>query len=173
VRLDGGDVIIAHLYVERRVDPLNLFLRQSDDDRAIAAACDYGQAIKDLAASNIFPGDLLTKNFGVTRRGRVVFYDYDELCFLTECNFRRLPEPRSYDEEIAGEPWFSVGENDVFPEEFPNFLCFPDRARQALFERHGDLFDAQFWRNLQEKLQAGVLPEIFPYAEERRLIPPA
>jgi isocitrate dehydrogenase kinase/phosphatase len=169
VRLDGDDVFIAHAYVERRVRPLNLFFAECDEAAAIGATCDYGQAIKDLAASNIFPGDLLTKNFGVTRRGRVVFYDYDELCFIIDCNFRALPQSRSYEEEISAEPWFSVRENDIFPEEFPQFLAFPQRAREALMQRHGDLFRPEFWRQTQEKLREGELPEVFPYAPERRL----
>jgi isocitrate dehydrogenase kinase/phosphatase len=169
VRLDGENVIIAHAYVERRVRPLNLFFAQSDAEAAIRAACDYGQAIKDLAASNIFPGDLLTKNFGLTRHGRVVFYDYDELCFLTDCNFREMPQAKSYEEEMSAEPWFSVRETDVFPEEFPNFLAFPEPAREVLMKRHGDLFQPAFWRATQEKLRAGDLPELFPYAQERRL----
>jgi isocitrate dehydrogenase kinase/phosphatase len=169
VRIDGRDVVIAHAYVERRVRPLNLFFAEADEEAAIAAACDWAQSIKDLAASNIFAGDLLTKNFGVTRRGRVVFYDYDELCWLTDCNFRVLPQSRSYDEEMSAEPWFSVRPNDIFPEEFPNFLYFPGPAREALFARHGDLFRPDFWHGVQKKLRAGELPEIPPYAEERRL----
>jgi isocitrate dehydrogenase kinase/phosphatase len=169
VRPDGSDVVIAHAYVERRVRPLNLFFAECDEDAAIAAACDWGQSIKDLARSNIFAGDLLTKNFGLTRRGRVVFYDYDELCWLTDCHFREMPAARNYDEEISAEPWFSVRPNDIFPEEFPNFLFFPESAREALFERHGDLFRPEFWRGVQEELRAGDLPEILPYAWERRL----
>ena len=172
VRLEGDDVIIGHAYVERRVRPLNLFLREAAHDAAIAAACDYGQAIKDLAASNIFPGDLLTKNFGVTRRRRVVFYDYDELCFLTDCNFREMPQARTYEEEIAAEPWFSVRDNDIFPEEFPAFLAFPEAAREALMEQHRDLFRPEFWRGMQQKFRAGELPEVFPYVAERRLVVP-
>ncbi len=140
VRIDGRDVVIAHAYVERRVRPLNLFFAEANEEAAITAACDWGQSIKDLAKSNIFAGDLLTKNFGVTRRGRVVFYDYDELCWLTDCNFRDMPQAKSYDEEMSAEPWFSVRPNDIFPEEFPRFLYFPGPAREALFERHGDLF---------------------------------
>jgi isocitrate dehydrogenase kinase/phosphatase len=169
VRIEGEDVLIAHAYVERRVRPLNLLFRECDESTAIAAACDYAQSIKDLAASNIFAGDLLTKNFGLTRRGRVVFYDYDELCLLTDCNFRELPQSRSYEEEMSAEPWFSVREGDIFPEEFPRFLAFPEPARVALMERHGDLFRPEFWRGVQEELRAGHLPEILPYTEERRL----
>ena len=169
VRVEGGDVLIAHAYVERRVRPLNLLFRECDEATAIAAACDYAQSIKDLAASNIFAGDLLTKNFGLTRRGRVVFYDYDELCPLTDCNFRALPQSRSYEEEMAAEPWFSVRPNDIFPEEFLRFLSFPEPALTVLMERHGDLFRPEYWRGVQEELRAGHLPEILPYAEERRL----
>jgi len=169
VRTDQGDVVIGHAYVERRVRPLNLLFRECDEETAIAAACDYAQSIKDLAASNIFAGDLLTKNFGLTRRGRVVFYDYDELCLLTDCNFRDLPQSRSDEEEMAAEPWFSVRPNDIFPEEFLRFLSFPKPALARLLERHGDLFQAQYWRGVQEELRAGHWPEILPYAEERRV----
>ncbi len=169
VRVEGDDVMISHAYVERRIKPLNLFFRNADEIESATAAIDYGQAIKDMAASNIFPGDLLTKNFGVTRTGRVVFYDYDELCFLTDCNFRDLPKATTYEEEISAEPWFSVRANDIFPEEFPRFLSLPGPARTALFERHADLFGADFWRGVQQKLRDGELPEIFPYKAERRL----
>jgi isocitrate dehydrogenase kinase/phosphatase len=169
VHREGNDVIIDHAYVERRVRPLNLFFGECDEEAAVSAACDYAQSIKDLAASNIFPGDLLTKNFGLTRRGRVVFYDYDELCFLTDCNFRKLPQSQSYEEETSAEPWFSVRENDIFPEEFPRFLAFPEPARTELMRRHGDLFQPQFWCSVQKKLRAGELPEVFPYVPERRL----
>ena len=169
VRFDGDDVLIAQAYVERRVRPLNLFFLETDADGRAKAGRDYGQSIKDLAASNIFPGDLLTKNFGLTRSGRVVFYDYDELTFLTDCNFRDLPQATTYEEEMSAEPWFSVRENDIFPEEFPRFLGLPEPARTALFEGHADLFGADFWRDLQERLRAGEILEVFPYSPERRL----
>jgi len=170
VRLEGDDVVIAHAYVERRIRPLNIFFTEADATQSAAAARDYGQAIKDLAVSNIFPGDLLTKNFGVTRRGRVVFYDYDELCFLTDCNFRYLPQASTYEEEISAEPWFSVRANDVFPEEFPNFLRLPGPAHAALLEQHADLFHPDFWRSVQQKLREGEILEVFPYRPERRLV---
>jgi isocitrate dehydrogenase kinase/phosphatase len=170
VRLEGDDVVIAHAYVERRIRPLNIFFAEADATQIADAARDYGQAIKDLAVSNIFPGDVLTKNFGVTRRGRVVFYDYDELCFLTDCNFRNLPQATTYEEEISAEPWFSVRENDVFPEEFLNFLSLPGPARAALLEQHADLFHPDFWRSVQRKLREGETPEVFPYRPERRLV---
>jgi isocitrate dehydrogenase kinase/phosphatase len=170
VKVDNDDVVIAHAYVERRLRPLNLFFKESGSDAAAAAGRDYGQSIKDLAASNIFTGDLLTKNFGVTRHGRVVFYDYDELCFVSDCNFRDMPQPTTLEEEMAAEPWFSVREQDIFPEEFLQFLTFPKPARLALLERHADIFRADFWRAIQQKIRNGEIPEIFPYPPERRLI---
>jgi isocitrate dehydrogenase kinase/phosphatase len=169
VKMDGGDVVIAHAYVERRLRPLNLFLRENEAEAIAAAGRDYGQSVKDLAASNIFPGDLLTKNFGVTRHGRVVFYDYDELCFLTDCDFRKLPEARTPEDEIAAEPWFSVREHDIFPEEFLQFLSFPEPALAALLQHHGEIFGADFWRAIQRQIRAGEIPEVFPYRKERRL----
>ncbi len=169
VRVEGDDVVIGHAYVERRIRPLNIFFSEADNTAAAAKARDYGQSIKDMAASNIFPGDLLTKNFGVTSNGRVVFYDYDELCLVTECNFRDMPISSSYEEEISAEPWFSVRQNDIFPEEFPRFLAMPYAAWDELLKYHGDLFQPASWRNVQAKLRAGDLPEIFPYRAERRL----
>ncbi len=170
VKMDGGDVIIAHAYVERRLRPLNLFFRENEPDALAGAGRDYGQSIKDLAASNIFPGDLLTKNFGVTRHGRIVFYDYDELCFLTDCHFRKLPEAQTPEEEIAAEPWFSVRENDIFPEEFLQFLALPSPALSALLEHHREIFTPDFWRTIQRQIRAGEIPEVFPYRAERRLV---
>ena len=169
VKMEGGDVIIAQAYVERRLRPLNLFFRENDAEAIAAAGRDYGQSIRDLAASNIFPGDLLTKNFGVTRHGRVVFYDYDELCFLTDCHFRKLPAARTPEDEIAAEPWFSVRENDIFPEEFLQFLSFPKPALAALLEHHREIFGADFWQAIQRQIRAGEIPEVFPYRAERRL----
>jgi isocitrate dehydrogenase kinase/phosphatase len=169
VIIEDDYVVIHHLYVERRVRPLNLYLAETDEPATRAAVIDYGQAIKDLAATNIFTGDLLPKNFGVTRHGRVVFYDYDELCWLTDCDFRELPAPTSYEEETAAEPWFSVRENDIFPEEFPRFLGFRPDLLQTLIEYHGDLFQAVAWRRVQSALRDGNILDIFPYGANKRL----
>jgi isocitrate dehydrogenase kinase/phosphatase len=169
VSIEDDYVVIQHLYVERRVRPLNLYLAETDESTARAAVIDYGQAIKDLAATNIFTGDLLPKNFGVTRHGRVVFYDYDELCWVTDCDFRELPAPTTYEEEIAAEPWFSVRENDIFPEEFPCFLDFRPDLMETLVDYHGDLFQARAWRSVQTALRAGNILDIFPYGAEKRL----
>ena len=169
VRVDGDRVIVRHAYSERRVTPLNLFLRQADQDAARDAVVDYGNAIKDLAAADIFTGDMLLKNFGVTRNGRLICYDYDELCLLSECNFRRIPPPRTPEEEMAAEPWFFVGERDVFPEEFQAFLVPPGRLRDAFLAVHGDLLEVEFWRGVQHRLAAGEVVDVFPYRRNEEL----
>ncbi len=169
VNINSDHVIIRHVYVERRVTPLNIYLGEVDEVRAHKAVIDYGNAIKDLAATNIFPGDILLKNFGVTRHGRVVFYDYDELCLLSVCNFRVMPQPRNYEEELSAEPWFGIGRNDVFPEEFRNFLGLQGTMREIFLEHHGDLFEVHFWRQIQSRIDAGEIIDIFPYGQSRRL----
>jgi isocitrate dehydrogenase kinase/phosphatase len=168
VRCDGERVIVEHVYTERRVRPLNLYVQEAEPAAAVAAILDYGQAIKDLAAANIFPGDLLLKNFGVSRHGRVIFYDYDELAPLTECRFRRMPLPRSIDDELSAEPWYSVGEHDVFPEEFAPFMVPAGPLRDAFLDAHGDLLDPAWWCAVQERVSAGELVDTFPYPRERR-----
>lgn len=170
VKIGERLVDLRHLYTERRMTPLNLYLREVDDSAARDAVLDYGQAVKDLAASNIFPGDMLLKNFGVTRHRRVVFYDYDELCPLTDCHFRELPTPRDADEEFGAEPWFYVGPNDVFPEEFAHFLGLDGERRAAFLEAHGDLLTARAWREIQARHRSGELIDIIPYRPGRRLV---
>ena len=133
-----------------------------------AAIGEYGAAIRELAGADIFPGDLLPKNFGVTRYGRVVFYDYDEICRMTECNFRRLPTASSSDEETAGEPWFSVGPNDIFPEELPAFLFPAGRARTLFLELCPELVDPAFWVATQDRIRAGIQDDVFPYPQDLR-----
>jgi isocitrate dehydrogenase kinase/phosphatase len=160
------EVVLKHVYAERRMTPLNLYLRQAPPAEAVAAARDYGQAIRDLAHTNIFPGDLLLKNFGVTRHGRVIFYDYDELCLVTECVFRDLPQAGNYEDEVRGEPWFYVSPNDIFPEEFMTFIGLQGEQRQAFIEAHGDLLHADFWRKIQTKHTAGQVLEVRPYSAE-------
>jgi isocitrate dehydrogenase kinase/phosphatase len=162
-------VVITHLYTERRVTPLNLYVQESDETRAREALLDYGRAIKELAAANIFTGDMLRKNFGVTRHRRVIFYDYDELCLLTDCNFRDLPEPHDDSEEMSAEPWFHVGEADVFPEEFRPFLTPPPPHRDAFLSAHGELLDPEWWREGQRRARSGELPDFYPYGDERRV----
>ncbi|HEU4681526.1 MAG TPA: bifunctional isocitrate dehydrogenase kinase/phosphatase [Gemmatimonadales bacterium] len=169
VRAEGERVILRHLYTERRVTPLNLFLHGADEAAANEAIIDFGNAIKDLAAADIFTGDMLLKNFGVTRHGRVICYDYDELCLLSECRFRLIPAPTSMDEEFSAEPWFHVGEQDVFPEEFKAFLVPPGRLRNAFLGVHGDLLNIAFWQRAQKRLSAGEVVDVFPYRREAQL----
>lgn len=169
VRIEGDTVVIRHLYTERRVRPLNLYLRDADPASAGRAVLDYGQAIKDLATTNVFPGDLLLKNFGVTRHGRVIFYDYDELCLLSECTFRDLPEAHYPEDELAAEPWFHVARNDIFPEELVRFLELTGEARKLFLATHACLFRSEFWRDLQHHHANGETVDVFPYPPELRL----
>jgi isocitrate dehydrogenase kinase/phosphatase len=169
VRVHGDRVILAHVYIERKVTPLNLYLQESVRAHAEEAVLDYGRAIKELAMANVFPGDFLLKNFGVTRHGRVVFYDYDELCLLTDCRFRRLPQPRTPEDELAAEPWFAAGPDDVFPEEFASFLRLPPGLRAAFERHHADILDPAFWNDVQQRLVRGEVLDVFPYAESLRL----
>ncbi len=166
-------VILRHVYIERRMTPLNLYLARAHDAALELAVKRYGDAIRELAAANIFPGDMLFKNFGVTRLGRVVFYDYDEIQRMTEMNFRRIP-PAPYEEaELAAEPWYSVGPNDVFPEEFRTFLLGNARVRRAFLKYHAELLEPEWWQACRERVAQGRLEDIFPYGQDRRLRAPA
>ena len=169
VSVVGDHVVIDHAYLERRVIPLNLYVREASEHAARSAVSDYGQTIKDLAAADIFPGDMLLKNFGVTRHGRVVFYDYDELTLLRECNFRVMPEPTTPEQEMAAEPWYSVGADDIFPEEFRAFLGLRGELRELFESLHSEIYDAGFWKSIQDRIAAGELIDILPYGSGRRL----
>ncbi len=153
----------THVYIERRMTPLNLYLREAAPLDARAAVLDYGQAIRDLSATNIFPGDLLLKNFGVTRHGRVIFYDYDELCLVTECNSREMPQPASLEEEMQAEAWFYVGEDDVFQEQFASFLGLEPEHLEIFLEAHSELLTAAYWRDMKEQHLRGEVPKVLPY----------
>ena len=165
---DGTNIVIRHLYIERRMIPLNIYLEQSDDAQREHAIIEYGDAIRQMVAANIFPGDMLYKNFGMTRQGRVVFYDYDEVAYMTDCNFRRIPPPRTPEDEMASEPWYTVGPADVFPEEFGTFLLGDPRIRSLFMKHHAELLDAAFWQKKQAGIRAGLLEDVFPYPESMR-----
>ena len=169
VQIEGNDVVISLCYVQRCFRPLNLYLREQGADATRAAALDYAQAIRDMACNNIFPGDMLLKNFGVSRHGRAVFYDYDELCLVTECNFRSWPQPRSEEEAMAAEPWFHVAPNDVFPERFALFMGLPRPLLDVVQERFGELFDPAWWQGLQEGFRNGRFPDMPPYSADLRV----
>ena len=171
------EVVIKHVYIERRMIPLNIYLQEAFDtglDDSFAkgqierAVLEYGNAIKDLVAANIFPGDMLWKNFGITRHGKVVFYDYDEIEYITDCKFRKVPTPRNEEDEMSGEVWYSVGPKDVFPETFGPFLLGNDTVREVFMRHHADLLDAAFWQNHQSRIQAGHVFDVFPYEQEKR-----
>mgnify|MGYP006333573793 CR=1 FL=1 len=179
------EVIIKHVYIERRMIPLNIYLQEAFDAMAEPGAAgdlarqqiersviEYGNAIKDLVAANIFPGDMLWKNFGVTRHGKVVFYDYDEIEYITDCKFRRVPQPRNDEEEMSGEIWYSVGPRDVFPETFAPFLLGNPAVRDAFMRHHADLLDVAFWQAEQARIAAGHVHDVFPYDRDKRFAHP-
>lgn len=170
VEVQGDTVLVRHCWTERRMTPLNIYVDNASEQQIQEALEDYGLAIKQLAAANIFPGDMLLKNFGVTRHGRVVFYDYDEICFLTEVNFRHIPEARYPEDEMASEPWYSVGPNDVFPEEFPRFLFADIKQRRLFAKLHGELYDADYWKGLQSAISDGKVIDVFPYRRKERTV---
>ncbi len=169
VAVGPDGVVVHHAYLERRVTPLDLHVRRASEEAAGAAVADFGQAVKDLAASGIFPGELLPKNFGVTRHGRVVCYDYDELGLVTDFCFRALPPARTDDDEYAEEAWFGVGPRDLFPEEFSRFLGLPPPLRELLERSHGELWQVGFWQEMQARVRRGEIMDIFPYQSSRRL----
>lgn len=164
----GEQIVIRHLYIERRMVPLNIWLEQVEGQQLRDAIEEYGNAIRLLAAANIFPGDMLFKNFGVTRHGRVVFYDYDEICYMTEVNFRDIPPPRYPEDELASEPWYSVSPGDVFPEEFRHWLCADPRIGPLFEEMHADLFRADYWRALQNRIREGHVEDVYAYRRRQR-----
>ncbi|MDX1505126.1 MAG: bifunctional isocitrate dehydrogenase kinase/phosphatase [Spongiibacter sp.] len=165
---NGNVLILKHVYIERKMTPLNLYLKDCDEQQLYSVMDEYGNAIKQLAAGNIFPGDMLLKNFGVTRHGRVVFYDYDEICPLTDCNFRALPEPKNDEQAMATQPWYEVKPEDVFPEEFRLFFSGNQRAKKVFDELHSDLYQPEYWRELQDRIRAGYVADVFPYRKKQR-----
>jgi isocitrate dehydrogenase kinase/phosphatase len=165
---DGDALVLRHVYIERRMIPLNIYLQDATPEQIKAVVVEYGNAIKDLVRANIFPGDMLWKNFGVTRHGKVVFYDYDEIEYLTDCNFRKIPEPRNPEEEMSGEVWYSVGPHDVFPETFGPFLLGNPQVREVFMRHHADLLDAAFWQGHKQEILAGYVHDVFPYEAQKR-----
>ncbi|MGZ5185175.1 MAG: bifunctional isocitrate dehydrogenase kinase/phosphatase [Caldimonas sp.] len=168
VEEDGETLVIRHLYIERRMIPLNIYLQDATQNQMEQAVVEYGNAIKDLVRANIFPGDMLWKNFGVTRHAKVVFYDYDEIEYLTDCKFRKVPEPHNEEEEMSGEVWYAVGPKDVFPETFAPFLLGNPAIREVFMAHHADLLDPAFWQGHKEEILAGYVHDVFPYEAKKR-----
>jgi isocitrate dehydrogenase kinase/phosphatase len=168
IEIRGDKLVIKHLYTERYMTPLNIYLESASDEQIRSAMEEYGNCIKQLAAANIFPGDMPLKNFGVTRHGRVVFYDYDEIATLTDCNFRKIPQPRNEQEEMQSGTWYTVAPDDIFPEEFPLFFSGNTKARKMFEEIHAELYDVSFWTGLQEQIRNGYVVDVFPYRRAKR-----
>ncbi|MGO2408008.1 bifunctional isocitrate dehydrogenase kinase/phosphatase [Pseudoalteromonas nigrifaciens] len=166
--ISGKALILKHVYVERKMTPLNLYINDCDSKALSQVMLDYGRAIKDLAGANIFPGDMLMKNFGVTRWGRVVFYDYDEICPLTDCNFREVPQTQNALEELSSDSYFDIEPNDIFPSQFKVFFSANELAFNAFNTHHSDLFNAKFWQTCQQQVQQGYLPDVYPYKQSWR-----
>lgn len=166
----NGQVIINHLYAQRKMVPLNLYIDEAEPEEIEAAIYDYGLALKEMVSANIFPGDMLLKNFGLTRHKRVVFYDYDEVQYLSDMNFRKIPEPMTPEQEMASEPWYHVGPNDVFPEEFITFLSTDPKIRRMFKQMHPELFEVEYWHKAQESVRHGDIEDVFPYPQEQRFI---
>jgi isocitrate dehydrogenase kinase/phosphatase len=167
VHFEDGQLVIDHMYIERRMTPLNLYIRSASREDAELAVLDYGQCIRDLAVTNIFAGDLLLKNFGVTRHKRVIFYDYDELCAVTDCRFRDIPQAQHEEDEMRAEAWFHVNDNDVFPETFMQFLGFDPHLKEVFLKVHGEIMTAEWWRGIQQRLKEGEVLEVLPYHRHR------
>ena len=168
LRFEDQLVIIKHMYIERKMTPLNLFLAKASDEEVDNAMYGYGKAIKQLIAADIFPGDMLLKNFGVTRHGRVIFYDYDEITYMNEVNFRVKPEPMTEEQIYASEPWYTVDPGDVFPEEIATFALANRRYREAFLRHHANLLEASYWQQCQDKVANGVVSDVYPYPEKSR-----
>jgi isocitrate dehydrogenase kinase/phosphatase len=165
---DGETLVIRHVYIERRMIPLNIYLQDATPEQMAAAVIEYGNAIKDLVRANIFPGDMLWKNFGVTRHGKVVFYDYDEIEYLTDCTFRKVPEARNEEDEMSSEVWYRVGPKDVFPETFAPFLLGNPAVREIFMAEHAELLDPAFWQGHKQEILAGYVHDVFPYEAQKR-----
>ena len=168
IEIDGDRLVIRHCYIERRMIPLNEYLVNAAPKLVKRVIDDYGKAIRDLAGANIFPGDMMQKNFGVTRLNRVVFYDYDEICYMTDCHFRSMPDSVDYLDDMSAEPWFSVRENDVFPENFGSFFFPNARLRKIFLSKHSELVDPGFWKETQHVIRTGGQSDVFPYSKKHR-----
>ena len=166
--MENDFVIIRHLYIERRMVPLNIYLDNADREMIENGVKSYGDAIKEMVAANIFPGDMLLKNFGVTRHNRVVFYDYDEICHMTEINIRSVPKARSEEEELASETWFQVADHDFFPEQFEHFVVNHPKVRKRFLIHHPDLLDPSWWKAMQNDIIVNKRHDVYPYHQKKR-----
>jgi isocitrate dehydrogenase kinase/phosphatase len=167
---EADRLVVRHLYIERRLTPLNLYVATADGAALARVVDDYGTALRELATVDIFAGDLLFKNFGVTRFGRVVFYDFDEIELVRDVSFRALPAPPPGFDDPLAEPWYTVGPHDVFPEEFATFLLGDPRVRDAFMARHAELLTPQWWQAMARANAAMPAREVTSYRDQVRLL---
>jgi isocitrate dehydrogenase kinase/phosphatase len=169
LEIENDLLIVKHMYIENKMTPLNIYLETADKNQQTHIINDYGKAIDELINSNIFPGDMLTKNFGVTRNNRVVFYDYDEITLMSTPVFKKIPKSRTYEEEMASEPWYYVGPNDVFPEEFQYFMLPSKHMKETFNTHYQKLLDAEYWGSIQENIKKNGVMDYYPYGSEKRM----
>ncbi len=163
---EDDHVVIQHAYVQRRVTPLPIYWQQENDPEALRRVIfDFGNFLKDLAASGIFPLDLFnTWNYGVTRRGRVVLYDYDDVVPLELVTFAEKPRPRDEFEELEpDEERIGAGPGDFFTDEMRRYTGVPQPLKGIFESAHGDLFSLEFWRTTKQRVRAGEVADITPY----------
>ncbi|MDB4598407.1 bifunctional isocitrate dehydrogenase kinase/phosphatase [Candidatus Pseudothioglobus singularis] len=169
IEIENDLLIIKHMYIENKMTPLNMYLETANIKQQNHIINDYGKAIDELINSNIFPGDMLTKNFGVTRQNRVVFYDYDEITLMSTPIFKKIPKAKTYEQEMASEPWYYVGQNDVFPEEFKYFMLPNPYMKEVFNKKYKKLLDADYWVSIQEKIKQNGVMDYYPYGSEKRM----
>lgn len=167
----SDELILKHVYIERKMVPLNIYLDNCTTEEARQAVEEYGDSILEMAKANIFPGDMMTKNFGVTRQKRVIFYDYDEIEFLTDMNFREKPIPETYEQIYASSPWYDIAQNDVFPQDFKRFMIGRNDVKNHFFDFHTELFNPDNWIEIQSKILSGQGIHAFSYPQKIRFRP--
>ena len=172
IKFVDDNVVLKHIYIERRLTPLNLYLdQQRAIDKKIAAVLDYGSAIREIAEGGIFPADMPFKNFGVMPDGKVVYYDYDELVLMTEMRPRLKPQALEDDFLFDSEISFTVDDNDFFPEELRDYLYINRELFYDFAAIHGDLFSLEFWQSAKKRAELGQFPDIYPYPTTKRFHP--
>lgn len=179
IKMDENKVVLNHVYVQRKVIPLNIYLKEHENDPEEVKRVleDWGFCIKGLAVAGIWVGDFKSKNFGVTSTGRIVSFDYDELRELDHLEFEKQPRwhslPSADDEESYASPGTAWHDKHAYgriylPDEFGNLEI--SSFLETVFKKlHPDLFNADYWQKIQTELREGKVPDVFPYALSERL----
>ena len=171
VTINDDYVIIKHLYLQRKVIPLPLYLEIERDPEVIREVIiDYGYFLQEIAAVGVFPADLFNIwNCGVTSRRRIVLFDYDDIESLLDINFREKPLPHNQiDELIPDEDRIVAYSNDFFMDEMKTFMGIPKSLQGVFNQIHGDLFKVDFWHKMQQRVRRGDILDIIPYDRERQ-----